>query len=197
MPPSTTNDMSLKIPTVGETDYPTSISDSFTLIDDHDHSSGKGVQIPTGGIANSAITRAKLAALGQQVSSSCGSFSTSSLTYVDVTNLSVAITTTGRPVFIGLIADGAGLAGFGATSGSAVADLSAKFAILEGATILAEHLVESLLNAASGFSLFMPSSVLWTIRPVAAGTYTYKIQALSSTATAVINNSKLIAYEIG
>ncbi len=59
---TTTVNMNLKTPASGDTDYPTSIADSFTLIDAHDHTSGKGVQIPTGGIANAAITGAKLAA---------------------------------------------------------------------------------------------------------------------------------------
>jgi hypothetical protein len=39
----------------------TELSDNFNLLDAHDHSSGKGVQVPTGGIANLAITDTKLA----------------------------------------------------------------------------------------------------------------------------------------
>ena len=38
------------------------LSDNFSLIDTHDHSSGKGVQIPTAGIQNLAVTDTKLAA---------------------------------------------------------------------------------------------------------------------------------------
>jgi hypothetical protein len=37
------------------------LSTNINLIDQHDHSSGKGVQIPSGGIANGAVTLAKLA----------------------------------------------------------------------------------------------------------------------------------------
>src|SRR4051794_6322904 len=37
------------------------LSDNFALLDNHDHSSGKGVQIPTAGIANLAITDTKIA----------------------------------------------------------------------------------------------------------------------------------------
>jgi hypothetical protein len=37
------------------------LSDNFALLDAHDHSSGKGVQIPTAGIVNSAIDATKLA----------------------------------------------------------------------------------------------------------------------------------------
>src|SRR5687767_4898268 len=37
------------------------LSDNFNLLDLHDHSSGKGVQIPTAGIVNNAIDATKLA----------------------------------------------------------------------------------------------------------------------------------------
>jgi hypothetical protein len=40
----------------------TELSDNFNLLDAHDHSSGKGVQVPTGGIANLAVTGPKVAA---------------------------------------------------------------------------------------------------------------------------------------
>lgn len=56
-----TANMGLSIPAVNDSDYPTSITDSLNAIDDHDHSSGSGVQIPTGGIAASAVTTPKIA----------------------------------------------------------------------------------------------------------------------------------------
>lgn len=37
------------------------LSNNFAKIDTHDHTSGKGVQIPTEGLANSAVTQTKLA----------------------------------------------------------------------------------------------------------------------------------------
>ena len=39
----------------------TELAANFAALDDHDHTSGNGVQIPTGGIANGAVTLAKLA----------------------------------------------------------------------------------------------------------------------------------------
>lgn len=39
----------------------TQLAANFQYLDDHDHSSGKGLQIPTGGIATGAITGAKIA----------------------------------------------------------------------------------------------------------------------------------------
>jgi len=49
-------------PVLNDQDYVTKIKNSLDAIDDHDHSSLKGVQIPTGGIANGAVTDAKVAA---------------------------------------------------------------------------------------------------------------------------------------
>ena len=37
------------------------LADNFRKLDEHDHASGKGVQIPTGGIKDGAITKSKLA----------------------------------------------------------------------------------------------------------------------------------------
>lgn len=53
--------MGLTVPSSGDSDYPTSISDSLTAVDGHDHSSGKGIQITTSGIVDSAITENKIA----------------------------------------------------------------------------------------------------------------------------------------
>lgn len=53
------------------------------------------------GIKDATITFAKLAALNQQISSSCGAFSTTSTgSWVDITNLSISVTTDGRPVLL-------------------------------------------------------------------------------------------------
>lgn len=51
-------------PVVGEdrTTYSTKITDSLDAIDAHDHTSGKGKQIPTGGIEDLAVSTAKIAA---------------------------------------------------------------------------------------------------------------------------------------
>jgi hypothetical protein len=57
-------------------------------------------------VSSSGIDRSYLAPLGQQVSSSCGNFSVSNTNYTDITNLSVGLTTTGRPVVLALVSDG-------------------------------------------------------------------------------------------
>jgi hypothetical protein len=40
----------------------TELADNWTAVDQHDHTAGKGVQIPAGGIATGAVTNAKLGA---------------------------------------------------------------------------------------------------------------------------------------
>ena len=47
-------------PVLNDQDYVDKIIDSFTAVDNHDHSTGKGLQIPTGGIEDGAITNAKV-----------------------------------------------------------------------------------------------------------------------------------------
>jgi hypothetical protein len=56
-------------PVLGDTDYVQKIEDSINAIDDHDHTANKGLPIPTGGIADSAITNAKVSATADIASS--------------------------------------------------------------------------------------------------------------------------------
>lgn len=213
-----TPNMELLIPSVNDTDYPSSVSTSFTNIDRHDHSTGKGVQVVSAGIADGAIatakladasvstaklidasvTQAKRAALGQQLSSSAN-FTTSNTSYVDVTNLTVTITTTGRPVLIAVIPDGSSNEGYaGAVMGGGPGAFDALFKILEGSTTIAAcNIVGSTTNTIAG----VPVSSFQTIRIVSAGTYTYKVQAaVGPTAAAgqlaAVRFAKLIAYEL-
>lgn len=115
---------------------------------------------------------------GVAVSADCGNV-TLTTSFVDVTNWSVTITTSGRPVYIGLI-NGT----FSTGSGNTTA-----IALYRDVTAVAAATVTASLE---------PVSIFWTLDAVAAGTYTYKIQAekvLSSPACA-IGNGKLVAYEL-
>jgi hypothetical protein len=219
---TTTSNMGLLIPESGDTDYPSSASTSLTSIDAHDHTTGKGVQIPTAGVVDSAITaikiatnavttvkildanvtKAKLAALGQQISSSdSGSFTDTSGTDVDVTNLSVSITTTGRPVFIGIIGNnnvGGSYVAAIATNNFPAPHPSALIKFVRDSTVITTHLLESLISGAAGsnLSITVPPSSFFHIEVPSAGTYTYKVQANSGTGSIFVNECNLIAYEL-
>lgn len=137
--------------------------------------------------------------LGQQISSSCGTFSTTSTSYVDVTNLTVTITTTGRPVYVGLISDGTGTnLAMLSTANTSGTSTEANFKILRDAVDVAFYRLSN-LSPTGSIAMRVPSSCLMIIDVVAAGTYVYKVQALSTsggTMTTSLHTSKLIAYEL-
>lgn len=140
-------------------------------------------------IANGTITRPKLAALGQQISSSCGTFASSSTSFVAVTNLNVTITTTGRPVFIGL-------------QGMNPADLSnqslyslvgpSDLKLVRGGTDVVVYKMDE-----SSSILSTPPSVLLIDTP-GAGTYTYTVYVKvdGGGGTLIFQNYVLVAYEL-
>lgn len=145
------------------------------------------------------ITRPNLAAVGQQISSSCGSFSTTSGSLVAVTNLSVTITTTGRLVFVGLIPDGTTNGGVLIAQNTGTGeDAEIQLAIFRGVTQIAASAVNSFVNVSNSRpQCFVPSGSLFTYDAVAAGTYTYSIQiAAGANANVGIQFSCLLAYEL-
>lgn len=139
-------------------------------------------------------------------SSSSSTFATTSTSYVDVTNLSISVTTYGRPVYIGLVPDGnvtpGNLAALGAL-GSSNTILEAEYQILRGSTTIAETISGIVAGGNGANSLrteTMPGSLFQIDNPT-AGTYTYKVQVkINSTgagpASAYCQYVKLISYPI-
>lgn len=173
------------------------ISTSTTLSADETsiHNTSGTLSVKDGG-----VTRAKLAALGQQISSSgSGTFSTSSGSLTDVTNLSVSITTTGRMVHLALIDDNSGTASIVTVQASGNNQTaSCQFAFDRGGSTLA--LMQAGHFWSSGTTLdsdWYPVSTFQYFDVVAAGTYTYKFQAKNlSNATCSVQHAKLVAYEL-
>lgn len=141
--------------------------------------------VTTAKLADGAVTAAKKAALGQQTSGSSGYWTTASGSYSAVTNLSVSITTTGRPVFIGLISDG---------------DLVNVHYIASSSNTNSAYL--SLTRAGTEVSMAwvgnakQPLGSFWHIDTPAAGTYTYAVRGLASSNTLEVSYAALIAYEL-
>ena len=139
--------------------------------------------------AASTLTLAGTLAVGSlpasntAVSTSCGNFSTTSASLTDVTNLSAAITTSGRPVLVMLISDGTG-------SSTYVSDAAqvGHIAILRGASKVADWIIQS--------TGAVPIAFIHFDAPV-AGTYTYKAQAsITGGATITFRNAHLRVFEL-
>lgn len=152
------------------------------------HDSG----IDTTQLKNGAVTKAKQASIGQQISSSSGNYSTSSSTFSGVTNLSVTLTTTGRPVQLMVVPDGnTSLGSFiGYTySGSNFAT----FAFFDGSTQLTNMTVDT----SSTSTIFSSLGMDYFYVP-SAGTYNYNVQvkATLGLGTVFMQYLKLVAYEL-
>ncbi len=147
--------------------------------------------VTTAKIADGAVTPAKRSALSYALSSSSGNYSTgsTSASWVDVTNLSVSLTTTGRPVFLTLIgesftADFPSFIGTTVTGGQSV-----YFRVVrDGSPIMNGQWFND--------SDFLPCGAFSHFEVPAAGTYTYKVQLLTNAGTTNVFNCKLLAYEL-
>lgn len=157
----------------------------------------------TAGIAQANLAPRSLGASvgagGVALSTSCGNFViTSTGIPVLVTNLSVTIVTTGRPVFVSLVDDGSGSVSNIFVQGN---PNSIEVQILNGvnAIVTTQVLIEAAGLPGAVQSNVPTSSVqiLDTSVNGAAGTYTYTIQAtMTGTGTSGVTFSKLLAYEI-
>ena len=163
---------------------------------------------PSGAIGSvNLIAPQNLTPLGEQISASCGLFGTfgpaptTQGTALAVTNLSVTITSTGRPIFIGLIQDGStNQSFFGASNLGSPTLIQVNVVILRGATVIAD------IATGVGFpggpqtfsGVYTPVSSISTVDVIGGGTYIYSVSVytnISSNGIAV-NNAKLIAYEL-
>lgn len=147
------------------------------------------------------ITRTMMAAIGQQTSSSCGSASTSATSYTDVTNLSISITTSGKPVWVGLMWDGSStISSIEVDSAVSGTGAVGNVRFVRGATALnpAEFRIDSQSASSQALRFSWPVTSYFYIDPVGAGTYTYKAQFQidSASNTISINGAILFAYEL-
>lgn len=150
-------------------------------------------------IQANAVTKDKLAALGQQLSSSSGSYSTASTSIVDVTNLTVTITSTGRPIKLEIVPDGsANSMWLSASRANADADVTVSIIRDNTTTVYRDR---TYVTATSAANIYGPIRTPLTTDIIAAGTYTYKIQIVNnisgSSPAAFFQYAKLLAYEIG
>lgn len=134
-------------------------------------------------IADANVTKAKLDAANIGTSASSGTFNTVSATLVDVTNLSVTLTTHGRPVQFIIQGDG------GSDSFFAAVTATAQYAVIRDGSLLAKY------NLTAGSEI--PACLVYMDPAPSAASHTYKLQALSSGGggTANVTGAKLSVIE--
>lgn len=168
-------------------------------------------EVDTAGLADSAITKVKQESMGSgtktagagqtAVSTASGAYIESGTSYSDATNLSVTLTTTGRPVAVFLQPGTTGSCYISAdkdsTNGSAI---TAKFKVLRDAVSLGELPIGYSVGSVTTtlLSLSLPPGSMYFVDTVSAGTYTYKVQGkrVGSGCTANIIDCQLIAHEL-
>ncbi len=148
------------------------------------------------------LFRQSLPSVGQQISSSCGSgYSNATNVPTDVTNLSVTITTTGRPVILGLIADGdvANDAQILFSNGASGTTANGSILFLRGATIISRNGTQVGVSGGTTESIVYPPGSFYMVDVPGAGTYTYKVQAQTNgglTQNVAVNYVKFFAFEL-
>lgn len=161
------------------------------------------------GVSNS-ISEARTRTIGASVglggvaiSSSSGTFTRNNTAYEDVTNLSVTITTSGRPVKLQLQDTATGLT-IGSSAQSGVRFLASGDNALCYVRFLSNGnaIRESILftDESSGITYtetVLPASILSHVDNTVAGTYTYKIQVCTTAGTTIVlTDVLLVAYEL-
>lgn len=144
----------------------------------------------TAKIADGAVTLPKLAAVGQQLSSGSGAFTTTSAVAVAVTGTSVSLTTVGRPVVLKVTTGS-----IGGLSVNSTVDVFFGF-FRNGAPVSSSQIYMA-VSSGTAYKLDAGSS-LSTVDVPGAGTYTYAVYCYANGAgsTAVANSIQLMAYEI-
>ena len=174
-------------------------------------------QITTAQIANGAVTNAQIAsqtimqgnlalrstgttvgAGGVAISNSSGMFSNFTTGFVNVTNLSVTITTTGRPVMISLQPDGTGNQAYllGATSSGSGA---LQCQIQRDGTTISDSVLGLLTNGSGEQEIQSLPGAVSFIDIITAGTYTYTLQIASGSGASPVAQvfyCVLTAYEL-
>lgn len=151
-------------------------------------------------VAATTITRAKLAAVGQQVSATSGAFATGTTSPTDVTNLSVTLTTFGRPVMLIIQNDGAttnGMISASDSSGTGAASATAFLYFARDGGVIATNKIFMQTQTNITRSIGLPPSSIVHLDVVGAGTYTYKLQVQAAAGTTVgVTSCVLVAYEL-
>lgn len=133
---------------------------------------------------------------GVAIASSSGNALTTSTSFVTVSNQSISLTTSGRPVKILCISDGGTATSYVGATRVASEPSYGIFQILRGTTTIGHFEVR--IAGGSAQTIAVPASSVAHLDIVAAGTYTYKLQYRlgTSAGSAIARQLKLCAFEI-
>jgi hypothetical protein len=140
-------------------------------------------------------------ALNRKLSNSSGSFSTTSTSFVDVTNLSVSFISYGNAIVVGLIPDGAGAGISAVRSAAGIGNVSrqAVVRVVRDSTEIARFFVDVVSPSGFTASFDMPAFAISTEDSPGVGSYTYKLQAAADASgnhTTHVINCKLRVLEL-
>lgn len=207
-PSALASDYQLTLPAAvpASTQYMTSTSSGVLSFSTADTIGAAMTSTGANAVANTRTRAAgsTVAAGGVAVSTSnSGSFVTSSTSLVDVTNLTVTITTTGRPVYLTLQGNTPteGYLGVLTISGTNTS-VSGTIAIQRGVTVIASSNMRLFFSSTSDTCGYRspPGSIIAIDTSVngSAGTYTYKVTAAAGNAAyrTEVGACYLVAYEL-
>jgi hypothetical protein len=145
----------------------------------------------------------KLSTLGQQLSASSGAFSTSSGSFVSITNLSVTIKCSGRPIMLLLVPDGqTSLVSYVGcyVSGSGTTGATASFGFWREASQISMQTVYLQITSNNSIKAsYVPCGSISFVDTPAPGVYTYELKAVvvgAGSPEARAHYVKLLAYEL-
>ncbi len=160
-------------------------------------SNGQALVYDSGNWVNDSVTPT----INYQISSSSNLFTSSSTTPVDVTNLTVTITTIGNPVELFLIPEGTGAdTGLIEITEANTDSIGVTIRLDRGGVAIFDQSLAIQCQSGSATTdplINVPASCVKFLDTPAAGTYTYKIQIDNQTAgqTCSVFNCKLVARE--
>jgi len=193
---ASSNAITLSAPNALAANYPLVLptglpgAQSFVTLDNSGNLAAGSIPVANG------ITRANQAAVGQQVSASCGFFGGQATSPTDITNMSVTITTTGRPVIISVQPDGGSSSGFFDVNNNTITTAFLFLQLVRDSTVIAvwqlapPHIANTVI--------VVPASLYFLDAGATAATHTYKMQysVNAATSTAVISQCVIAAYEL-
>jgi hypothetical protein len=156
-----------------------------------------GADINTSGTQSGTHTEAKVTAAGGiAFSLSSGSSSNTTSTFADVANLSVTITTTGRPVML-MVQPTAASASL--SCNAATNEATCEFQMLRNGSVIGGNKMRNFVGASTSNSPQFPTGMMNMVDTPAAGTYTYRVQQKNlggAGSFSLVEFAALVAYEL-